>query len=365
VTIALHGSYYRYNFGDTLLCRLFCGWLQDVAGGETIVVPQADERNRQLIGADKKGLIAANDARGLLLCGGGYFSQPGHTPQRWSLRAFRRHMWLIEAAKRKGIPYSIVGVGAGPLTVPWLRDKVRRIFDGATTVIVRDQESADFLRELGVVAPVVVAMDAAIGITRDSPIFRDQPVPEVLVKARASGKRPLLIHTACHPTTREREIVEHAADWAAEHPEIYPIFCDDSVSRRPVTWPKAVKEARPALNGRSDHLLYDGRPEGHIALIGGVEGVVTTKLHVGIVGSALERPVISIPAHTKTPRFYKQIGLSENCIPQSSDWRTALTQRLDAWAAGVTPNFETMRKVRASFSYPDTVAKFVAELPNR
>src|SRR6202007_2101045 len=103
--------------------------------------------------------------------------------------------------------------------------------------------------------------------------------------------------------------------------------------------------------------------ENHIALIGGVDGIVTTKLHVGIVGCAMEKPVISMPGHSKTPRFYKQVGLSEQCISQSGDWRPELTQKLEDWADGYVPDLGQLRRVRASFSYPDAVRAFVRQLP--
>lgn len=36
--------------------------------------------------------------------------------------------------------------------------------------------------------------------------------------------------------------------------------------------------------------------------------VITDKLHVGIIATRFSIPVISVAAHTKTLRFYKQIG---------------------------------------------------------
>jgi polysaccharide pyruvyl transferase WcaK-like protein len=49
--------------------------------------------------------------------------------------------------------------------------------------------------------------------------------------------------------------------------------------------------------------------------IDGSELIVTSKLHVGIVGIATGCKVISIPTHSKTIRLYKQLGLENFCIP--------------------------------------------------
>ena len=46
--------------------------------------------------------------------------------------------------------------------------------------------------------------------------------------------------------------------------------------------------------------------------------IITSKLHVGIVSIAQGGKVISIPAHEKTFRLYKQLGLSDFCIQKGS-----------------------------------------------
>jgi polysaccharide pyruvyl transferase WcaK-like protein len=42
--------------------------------------------------------------------------------------------------------------------------------------------------------------------------------------------------------------------------------------------------------------------------------IITSKLHVGIVASALGRKVISLPVHPKTSRFYEDLSLKEFCL---------------------------------------------------
>jgi polysaccharide pyruvyl transferase WcaK-like protein len=44
------------------------------------------------------------------------------------------------------------------------------------------------------------------------------------------------------------------------------------------------------------------------------ETIITSKLHVGIVASALGRKVISLPVHPKTSRFYKDLAVQEFCL---------------------------------------------------
>lgn len=55
-------------------------------------------------------------------------------------------------------------------------------------------------------------------------------------------------------------------------------------------------------------------PDRMVALLSSIDVVVTPKLRVGIVASALGRYVCATPLHLKTIRFYRQIGAEERCI---------------------------------------------------
>lgn len=50
-----------------------------------------------------------------------------------------------------------------------------------------------------------------------------------------------------------------------------------------------------------------------LSVINSAQVVVTDKLHVGIVSVNLGKNVVSLPLHSKTPRFYKQIGRLDSC----------------------------------------------------
>ena len=51
------------------------------------------------------------------------------------------------------------------------------------------------------------------------------------------------------------------------------------------------------------------------SLINEMNCVVTLKLHVGVVGCALNKSVVSFPVHReKTDNFYQMIGESERCV---------------------------------------------------
>lgn len=51
------------------------------------------------------------------------------------------------------------------------------------------------------------------------------------------------------------------------------------------------------------------------SLINEMDCIVTEKLHVGVVGCALNKCVVTFPCHReKTDNFYRSIGESERCV---------------------------------------------------
>lgn len=356
MAVALHASYFRYNFGDTLLCRVFADWTSGVSG-EDIVLPLADERNRRLIGAKRKGILAGLGASRLVFGGGGYFSEPREGDiDKWSRRAYWRHIVVAEAAAARSIPYAIYGVGVGPLSNPSLREKVLKVFQGAKMVVVRDNESRECLDELGFDGPVEVAVDAIATLT-PAELFRAPRAPDEKLARKAPGLRPLLIHANTNPSKHEFAVIDAAARWAEGRDDVAVVMADDSVSRRPLSWPKKLLERYPKLKDRVVVQAYRGDPDDLVSLLSSVEGVVTTKLHVGIVSTVLKRQVVSVPTHSKTRRFYRQIGLAEQCL--EGDWQAQLPGSLEAWANGRSVDFSGFEALSRSYSYRDALEKFL------
>jgi polysaccharide pyruvyl transferase WcaK-like protein len=54
-------------------------------------------------------------------------------------------------------------------------------------------------------------------------------------------------------------------------------------------------------------------PLATIGLIGCMDAVLTTKLHVGVVARALGVPTLAVGSHPKIRRFYEAIGEGELC----------------------------------------------------
>ncbi|WP_106754958.1 polysaccharide pyruvyl transferase family protein [Pannonibacter carbonis] len=351
--VVVHGSYFGYNFGDTLLCRIFSDWARSVDGVDEVILPLADAANRKYIGGDKSGFLRALSADRAIFCGGGYFSAP-NASRAWQIRAFWRHLALAEALQMRGVPIALLGVGVGPLHGKLLKARVVRLFEYAKIVVVRDEQSRQYLTDLGLKRDVLVRTDAALSM--DLSRF-DLASCNLLSKTDPSFRR-LLVHTTATPDARELAIVSYAAKWADGKRDVQLILGTDSRPRRArVVWPSDLMET---LN-KSKTLVYKypGDVDNLISLLSSVDGIVTTKLHVGIVGSVLEKFVVSVPHHTKTPRFYSQINLEQNCVPPHAQWEAPLQSLLDDWYSGSTLDFSALRNVRMKSDYLPFISAFI------
>lgn len=347
MTLALHGSYYGYNFGDTLLCRIFCDWTRAAAPDRRVVLPLANARNTALIGADGHGPVSALAARRLMFVGGGYFSEAATRPAAWSRRAYLRHVGLGEAAAALGRPYGVFGVGAGPIRTPWLARRVARLCEGAQCLIVRDPESADFLHSVGVTREIQVWADAALS------------TPFVPDAVRADRPPTLMVHISAQPSASEIAVATAAVRWGLAQKDVQLVLADDGLARRRRSVWAAQILANAPNEPRLRHVPYDGDPSHMLDLIRSVDAVVTTKLHMGIVSLTQRRHVVSFPAHSKTVRFYRQVGLSGQCVPIADFEEARLSGRLNAWRAGEALDMGQFDRLRSAYDYEGALRRFV------
>jgi polysaccharide pyruvyl transferase WcaK-like protein len=346
--VSVHGSYFGYNFGDTLLCQLFVDWVR-AAGQHEVVLPLANAKNQHLIGADLRGLGSALGSERAIFGGGGYFSESASRGRLWSLRVYSRHLLLGRLLKARRIPLAIMGVGVGPISSPQVRRSVVDLFDYAQVAVVRDEESASHLRDWGVRRDPVVASDAVLSADLDYATGN---------RADASaGRKRLLVHTSGNPSAAELSAIREVCAWAADR-DLTIVFATDGVSRRgAIGWPSALAAEFPALEVEID--LYDGSPAHLIRRLAKTDGIVTTKLHVGIVGTKLGIPVIAAPLHSKTVRFYRQIGAADRVVELSaSESAGRLRELLDSWNKGrLSPSLK--QTGLPSFNYRAAVAEFL------
>lgn len=319
--IALHGNYYDFNFGDLLLFKVFERWVRAALDCD-VVYPWVPEAERERFQGDFPGVEVTSDGGGqwdaLIYCGGGLFADAG-TDGRWlpgyfARRFFREYVWPGERCIWSGTPYAIIGPGAGPLTNILARFEAGRLFRHAALVSVRDQESVRFLRDrLRVRGTIRCAPDPAVTVSREDLPAKAVQAIEALVAPL--GERPLLgVHHPRDylPDTPHASAMRHALITALrEREDVVPVLFSDIGAERSVAQLEELAAVLRAQAGRDAVVVPFAGTWQTAALIGRMNAMLTTKLHVGIVSYALGVYVESFALHPKTLRFYQATGRAE------------------------------------------------------
>lgn len=304
-TISLHGSYFCINYGDILLIKIFYEWIKNAYPKYDICMPLLDTKLIKELPECKRGIINFLKSDLLIFCGGGYFGEKPSHKQYWAFRNFFRHGLLGLIAFIFHIPYAIIGVETGPITAKWFRKVVVFICKRAKVVIVRNEESKDFLTKNGVEG-VSNSLDAVLSLSEIVPI-----------KNIEDTKKIIAIHIA--------EILQHKQQYLEFCKNLIDVLKEDSIDVQikfifdnPIN--DRIHHYEDLFSLFSDAkisyeiLLYTDH-ETTIREINESTHVITTKLHVGITGAALNKPVLSLYIHPKTIRLHKQIGNLEYCFP--------------------------------------------------
>lgn len=307
--IAVHGSYFTDNFGDVLLVRMAADWVRASVPGARIAMPAIPRHLAALYGADEVGIWSLLKSKALVLTGGGYLGERGSRKLRWSLRNVVRHMPVPSTARGLGIPIVCIGVGFGPLSHAVARWSFSALLRWCRVVAVRDIESFRFAVDYGVDAnSLVVTADCALAIPQSPRAERSSTVPV------------LGIHVTRGLSQNHREAFVRAVEMLAlRFPSLHVVlFSDQGGALHPsISDQGALAEYSSRLSVPHVVEAYQ-TPERLIQLLAGCDAVVTPKLHVGIVATALGRLVCSTPMHSKTVRFYRQIEASDRCIPSEN-----------------------------------------------
>lgn len=320
--IAIHGSYYCMNFGDTLIISIIKKWVKEIIPGCLINLPFVNsiEEGVQIMNGEEfitdPSLI---NTKALIFGPGGYFGEPnGSIIKRnyWYLRNSFRHLLWNKKLYKNNIPYIIIGVGVGPINNYLMRKAIVRLFQNAQYVAVRDKLSKQYLVSWG-------CSGNSIEVTKDVALTTERNVNKQL-----KNKLKVGIHFSGNELTKYDKI-DAFVSFVKYLTSNYNVFLIED-------------EPNQSKNYNSDTLF--GRLKNENIIIPSVDYIspdillnelqkfdclITSKLHVGILGYSFLIPVLSIPKHQKTQRFYNQIGKSEFCLDFKSLDTKLLIQKFE------------------------------------
>lgn len=304
VRIAVHGSYFVNNFGDTLLVRMLCDRVAEQVGRENVFLATRGHSAEQAsIGYPVVAPEDRKDIDLLLYSGGGYFGDAADSLYERFTAARRRHLrhfsWLDgyrDAAR------AVIGVGVGP--IGFQRQSVRDLFASSRAVLVRDAESLAYCRSYG------FALDNLRQCV-DMALSLDPVGPE--------GRSGVALHVPGMPKRHLETLFQVLADAPAwRRAERIEVIYDTPTGPDAAEFQAGLQAVAHAVFGRALPIRAYPGLDPMLEALHGYELVVTNKLHVGIVTIAKGGRVLSTPHHIKTPRLYRQLGLSDYCLPLSS-----------------------------------------------
>lgn len=300
--VSLHGSYFCNNYGDLLLINLFYKWIKEADPNVIVNLPMAyDKTIKELPEGTLRGIKNLCKSRCLVYCGGGYFGEQPRHKLYWSCRNFYRHLIIGIIAIIKRIPIAIIGVEFGPLSISWFRKSVIWLAKRSKVIVVRNQESLDFLSKFGV-NNVVLGVDGVLSLKPEVQQERSYQQPNILLhlpniqfaEEKYIGFTQEIIRRMLELGWTKVSFIEDSdAQYETGYDKYFSLFSDAGINYDIIPYISVEK-----LIDTIRHADY----------------VVTTKLHIGITAASLNVPVLSFYNHPKVIRLHKQIGNEKNCI---------------------------------------------------
>lgn len=215
-------------------------------------------------------------------------------------------------AKTSGVPYVVYGCGAGPLSSSLGKWFIRYMSKHAHSISVRDPESAQLLKSIGVEKSVDVMGDPAFSLKKEREV---------------TAERPLKIGVTAVP-------YYHAGYWPESKEDIYQLYIegmaknlDALAAKEPVEitffatkFPQdadVTKDIQALMKESARTKVIDSNllPQDLLDITASQDLIIGTRLHSLILATCTATPIIAICYHHKVTDFMKLANLSHVAIP--------------------------------------------------
>jgi len=301
------------NFGDELLTKIYHAWV--IEADPSVTVSHLAVDSHGILTRESRKQIEG--ASYLIFTGGGYFADGDftfHHTIRRHLRALRnrRVYWTVFKLSRKlDLTCAVVGLEVGPLANPLYRRAVRNVLLSGRKVVVRNEESRVYARNLcGDALDVSVHLDAALAAASDFAAGEG-----VLARNPEDFNIGIHVHSVEGEITQAdcmaliAQVVSHLP--SGRQARLYYFHDQRKNGRHPSRSVRAERHVISAYPGTTP-ISYRS-PEVTTRAVDAMDLLITSKLHLGIVARSLGVPVIALGGHPKIRRFYKSIGEEEVC----------------------------------------------------
>lgn len=217
-------------------------------------------------------------------------------------------------AKNSGVPYVIYGCGAGPLHTGLGKWFIRYMCKHADSVSVRDPESMELLRSIGVKEPIQTIGDPAFSLREGTrkPVETPVNIGVTAVPFYHGGYWPE------EDVTKYNEYIEGMAKnldaLAEEHSVNINFFATKYPQDADVT--KDI-QAKMTYADRTSIIDENLLPEQILEVTAQQDIVIGTRLHSLILATCTETPIMAISYHHKVHDFMKLADLEKFAFPIS------------------------------------------------
>ena len=224
--------------------------------------------------------------------------------------------------KKKGKLLGCYNIGAGPVGTPRGREMLRVIAELMDFIAVRDQESLDLLRDVGVTnRNITITADAALRV-EPAPAAR---INEILANLGLANEKEVLavnVNTyinswaddSARPLTRDEFTTTYAKalDEVAEKIQVPFMFLCTQHHDVGIT-----QEVMRKMNSQIKKVLFTNEEHSHYevkGVLGRVSLLFAMRLHANILCSSALTPIISLAFQKKVTSYYKLLGLLDYAL---------------------------------------------------
>ena len=311
--VILNGATCGTNFGDYLFAQTFQDRVSEKLGKDNVYWYSSRYALSDFYAdnLDNRKKYKLSEMDGMVCISGGYFCGDDRGFKDY-VRRYLRYFLLADECILRRIPYAVIGVEVGFPRSKILRAIQKRILSHAAAVTVRNQQSLDCMEKMGLHNAVCTA-DTVFAMERS--FFEDKELPDGLFDG---AEKTLLLHVYPHEKKNGELIVPTVIPtvnaFVNAHPEYRVVLAADQDSKEQEA---ELERMASLIRGEVRTYKYCD-PVALCKVIDKSDLIVTSKLHVGIVGARLGKSVVSFSDHSeKVSRLYAQLGEAERSVSLS------------------------------------------------
>ena len=303
--VVISGYYGFANAGDEAMLAAIIGSLQDTISDVSITVITGNcamtKANHHVKAVHRFNLLAIMKAiasSNILISGGGSLLQ-----DVTSARSLYYYLFIMRLALWFHKPVMLYAQGIGPVRGKQARQAVRKVLQQVDMIGVRDADSQQELRNMGVTKPpVIVTADAVLSMHR-----ADKAIGNSILQHAGIDDTRRKIGIA----VRNWQQMETYKDAIAAAADALQARYDCHIIFVPMQYPidvTAGEDIAARMRGTATVLRDSYNTVEFMSLMGCMDVVIANRLHALIFASLMDVPVTAISYDPKIDSFIRRIG---------------------------------------------------------